>query len=550
MSGNTYSWTSKPSGYSSTLSNPSVKPSATTTYYLTESITATGCSKSDSVTITVNPLPSATVAKSTAICSGDSIHIGGTSVSGNTYSWSSNPSGFTSANSNPNVSPSASSTYYLTETVSATGCKKSDSVMIKVNALPSPSIGKTAALCSGGTGIYTTANNVGDTYTWSATGGKIISGAGTDSINVQWAAGGVGNVQVVEMNTNGCKDSISASVVINALPTPSISGKTSTCNTSTNIYQTANDSGSTYAWKVSGGTIATGAGTDSISVNWGTGTSGTLNVVEINKFGCSDSANAAIVINALPTAKFSAPRECQGNTTQFVDSSSTHTNQTWRFGDGNSSILTAPAYTYNKPGFYTAELVVSNAAGCSDSTSHIIEVDSTPNPHWTSTAFGNNSYNFKADDSSLNVNDYQWNYGDGATGTGFNTSHTYPNDTFYDVTLTVKNSHGCSAATDSTIKVFTGISEAIHNVFDLNIYPNPFNEITTMEYSLGTAAFVRVEVYAADGRAIAILANEKQSAGLHQVKLNTDEYIMPQGIYFMRMVVGKEMITERIIRVK
>jgi len=57
VSGNTYSWLSKPKGYTSTVSNPVVNPSATTTYYLTAT-TAQGCSKSDSVIISVKPLPS------------------------------------------------------------------------------------------------------------------------------------------------------------------------------------------------------------------------------------------------------------------------------------------------------------------------------------------------------------------------------------------------------------------------------------------------------------------------------------------------------------
>jgi uncharacterized delta-60 repeat protein len=55
--GSTYSWTSLPVGFTSTLSDPIVNPTVTTTYYITETIIETGCSNTNSVTITVNPLP-------------------------------------------------------------------------------------------------------------------------------------------------------------------------------------------------------------------------------------------------------------------------------------------------------------------------------------------------------------------------------------------------------------------------------------------------------------------------------------------------------------
>src|SRR5205814_6305162 len=104
VAGNTYSWVSSPSGFTSTASNPSTSPTVTTTYTLTETITATGCNKSNSVTITDNPLPAASVISNTAICTGYSISIRATSVAGSTYSWVCSPAGFTSTASNSFVS--------------------------------------------------------------------------------------------------------------------------------------------------------------------------------------------------------------------------------------------------------------------------------------------------------------------------------------------------------------------------------------------------------------------------------------------------------------
>lgn len=72
LPGNTYSWTSSPIGFTSNLANPSVTPFITTTYTLIETNTASGCSHSQSVTVTVNPLPGSagTVIGTNKVCAG------------------------------------------------------------------------------------------------------------------------------------------------------------------------------------------------------------------------------------------------------------------------------------------------------------------------------------------------------------------------------------------------------------------------------------------------------------------------------------------------
>jgi len=54
--GNTYSWSSVPVGFNSTVADPTVTPLVTTVYTLTETNSLTGCMNSNSVTVTVNPI--------------------------------------------------------------------------------------------------------------------------------------------------------------------------------------------------------------------------------------------------------------------------------------------------------------------------------------------------------------------------------------------------------------------------------------------------------------------------------------------------------------
>lgn len=57
--GRTYSWSPKSGINNSSVSNPLASPSVSTTYTLTEKITSTGCSSSNTTVVTVNDLPAA-----------------------------------------------------------------------------------------------------------------------------------------------------------------------------------------------------------------------------------------------------------------------------------------------------------------------------------------------------------------------------------------------------------------------------------------------------------------------------------------------------------
>jgi hypothetical protein len=115
----TYSWTSSPSGFTSTSQNPIVAPTVTTTY--TVSVNSGYCTAISSVTITVNSPISVSASSSPG-----TINLGGTSQlssqgaggSSYSYSWVSDPAGFTSTLQNPVVSPTVTTVYTVTATSS------------------------------------------------------------------------------------------------------------------------------------------------------------------------------------------------------------------------------------------------------------------------------------------------------------------------------------------------------------------------------------------------------------------------------------------------
>jgi nitrite reductase/ring-hydroxylating ferredoxin subunit len=67
-------------------------------------------------------------------------------------------------------------------------------------------------------------------------------------------------------------------------------------------------------------------------------------------------------------------------------------------------------------------------------------------------------------------------------------------------------------------------------------YPNPFNPQTTIRYALAEQAHVRLEVYNAVGQRVAVLVDQEQAGGVHEVAFHAAS--LPSGVYFCRFQAG------------
>ncbi|HIA37603.1 MAG TPA: gliding motility-associated C-terminal domain-containing protein, partial [Flavobacteriales bacterium] len=125
-----FSWVPSISLDSSTVSNPTAMPAATTTYAVT--VTEGNCSAEDSVTISVNPLPVVSAGNDITIFAGTNVELMGSGGPG--YLWS--PStGLSCTNcQSPIASPAETTTYYLTVTDSY-GCTATDSSTVFVEPI-------------------------------------------------------------------------------------------------------------------------------------------------------------------------------------------------------------------------------------------------------------------------------------------------------------------------------------------------------------------------------------------------------------------------------
>ena len=79
-------------------------------------------------------------------------------------------------------------------------------------------------------------------------------------------------------------------------------------------------------------------------------------------------------------------------------------------------------------------------------------------------------------------------------------------------------------------------------------FPNPFNPITTIKYSITEMSKVSLTIYNLLGEKVATLVNEEKVAGNYSVEFNAAS--LPSGVYFYRLQAGDFISTKKMILMK
>ncbi len=160
-----YSWSPAGDLANSTIIHPTTNNLSTTTVFtFTATDQSTGCSASDDVTINISGL-SVSASSDQTICSGTSFNItsNGSGGSGTyTYSWISNPTGFTASTQNITVSPTITTTY--TVSVFDGSNTVTEDVVVTVNPQPTVNAGADQTVCSGTS--VTLSGSGASSYSW------------------------------------------------------------------------------------------------------------------------------------------------------------------------------------------------------------------------------------------------------------------------------------------------------------------------------------------------------------------------------------------------
>ncbi|MCB0700937.1 MAG: gliding motility-associated C-terminal domain-containing protein [Chitinophagaceae bacterium] len=282
--GITYTW-SPATGLSCTsCSNPMANPKTTTTYTVIGTDT-NGCKNTDSVKITINPLPNVNAGNDVDICLNDSVQLQATGAS--TYMWTpSTGLGCTSC-ANPKAGPTVTTTYTVTGT-DGNGCVNSDTVTVTIKALPTVNAGADRFICTGDTALLIATGAT--TYLW--TPGATLT---CDTCDSTYASPTVNTTYtVIGTLANGCSDTDMVTVTVNALPNI-YAGPDSTVCVGTTIQLLATG-GSTYTWSPSTGLSCTSCSNPMANPTVTT----TYTVTGTDTNGCKNTGDVKITINSLP----------------------------------------------------------------------------------------------------------------------------------------------------------------------------------------------------------------------------------------------------------
>lgn len=321
----TYSWAPADSLSDPNIANPVANPSATTLYTITVT-DATSTTTQANTTITVNIPPPAPgpITGSQIVCQGETKSYSIDEVATATYySWSV-PLGDTiiSGQNTNSITVKMSGESGTISVLAENECGHlTPSVLeVQVNTVPviNPPIHGPDGLCNGASGVFwVTAAPGAEAYNWSFPADVTIIGGGSDdTVHVTWG-NTAGEVSVFAENLCGSGTPISKNVILTTLPAAAgpISGKDTVCqNHSGYLYSTTEIPAATsYAWSFpAGAEITAGAGTNSVTVTFGTaavpgpitvkginacgeGTASTKNVLVLNCTGIGESSLTAKV---------------------------------------------------------------------------------------------------------------------------------------------------------------------------------------------------------------------------------------------------------------
>ncbi|MEI7724257.1 MAG: T9SS type A sorting domain-containing protein [Bacteroidota bacterium] len=250
-------------------------------------------------------------------------------------------------------------------------------------------------------------------------------------------------------------------------PVITITGPATACSGTAGYVYTTQSGNSSYFWNVSaGGTITSGAGTNSITVTWNTAGAQSVNVNYNNTFGCSASTPAVynVTVNASPAPVITgSATACVSYTNNTYSTQAGMSNYIWTVSTGGT--ITAGAgtnaitVTWTTTGAKTVSVNYTNAALCAAPSPTVLNV--TVNAITTPTISGQNSicansgYIQYSTESSMTG--YVWTVSAGGTisaGQGTNTIEvTWTATGAQTVSVNYSNANGCSAIAPTSYAV-------------------------------------------------------------------------------------------------
>jgi gliding motility-associated-like protein len=281
---------------------------------------------------------------------------------------------------------------------------------------------------------------------------------------------GVYTVKLITINSYGCSDTLIKPNAINIGFVKADFTKPDAACPGTDFQLTNTSNPSSFVaslWDFGDGTTSSDPNPLKAYV-----ASGTYQIKLVTDFGsCKDSTTKAITVLPKPATDFTAinNNSCGAplNVT-FTNTTPGGNSYLWIFGDSATSALPNPQHTYTSLGNYNVVLIVKGSNGCTDTlvkegfvkiippkiaaiknlpVKGCIPLTITPVPVFL--------------DSTLRVDKYFWDFGDGATSTKAAPTHIYKKSGVFNVKLVITSS-GCKDSIIIVSAVKAGVKPKVN----------------------------------------------------------------------------------------
>jgi gliding motility-associated-like protein len=336
------------------------------------------------------------------------------------------------------------------------GCKDSVIMRDAVRASKKPVVNFAAAPTEacGANRIWFESTSVptGTAWVWHTGDGAIST---SQNFAYQYRDTGYFDVKLIVWN-NECADSLVKKRLVHIDPPIARFRILSNCDDKyLRTYENFSIGAKSWLWEFGDGTTS--------STDWSPAhryaARGTYNVkLKVWNGSCVDSSMWHVTItDEKLDFNTSASEACKGTGVQFkalnYDSKYIST-ISWDFGDGQTDNQKAfVTYKYSKPGTYRVTLRYTDINGCN----YVVSKDQAVRVYGPTASFTVQQQTICAGGTALFVDksvsdgthpitEWNWNYGDGSTGANASSpfTHNYADTGKYNVTLTVKDSYGCT----------------------------------------------------------------------------------------------------------
>ncbi|MDB4533919.1 PKD domain-containing protein [Vicingaceae bacterium] len=388
---------------------------------------------------------------------------------------------------NPDYASTITGTFAVhLEVIDSNSCKHDTTLNVFVPISPTASFSFNN-VCFGVVSNFTDQSSANggviDTWRWDFTNDGSVDNTNQNPVNT-YANSGNFTVELFIETVEGCKDSTTILVDVNAIPVANFGASLECLGNATNFYDSSSVVASniaTWQWDFNGDGVfdALSQNPNFVFSNAGQ-TSVYLEVLDTN--GCTHDTIMDITVSENPIANFTYTNECEDTAVVFSDLSinnGTTPIDTWFWDYQNDGVVDGATQNssnlYSSADTYTAELFVKTQLGCVDSILKTIIVNPKPVTMFTGT---NECLNFET--SFINsstilsgTNQWFWSFDDlSPINNTENPSHTYASADTYNVLLTAISDSGCVDTTSFSVEVFN----------------NPISDFDTMDVCLNVAA--------------------------------------------------------------